>query len=552
MNKLRTLWCLTAILATGTFFFTESGITLVSATNTPQSLPFSQNWSTTTLITANDDWSGVPGIVGYLGDIAATTTTNVDPRTLLLDYSSVSAVDVIANQTNPDTLTNGGVAEFDGIANPSIALNGSGTADAPHIVIHLNTTGQSNIRFQANIRDLDGSADDSVQQIDVQYRVGGTGDYASVSGGYIADATAAGTATLVTPIDVTLPAAANNQSLVQIRVMTTNAGGNDEWVGIDDISVTAGPGGGPQQHVVDYDGDGKTDYSVVRNTGGGAGGQVSWFNNLSSTGTSTVTEWGISTDFFVPADYDGDNKTDIAVWRPAPATVAAFYILQSQGNTIRIETFGQSGDDPSVVDDYDGDGKADLAVYRDGAASGDQSFWFYRGSLNNPSGNVSYVPWGSSGDFPSPGDYDGDNKADFVVQRSFGAQGRFWMLQTSAGFDSVVFGLANDLIVPGDYDADEKTDLAVARPEGGVYNWYVRPSSTGTISASPAARFGLSTSDFITQGDYDGDGKTDFAVWRSSASVGGSAFWVLGSTGGLMVKPFGSQGDYPVANYNVH
>ena len=37
---------------------------------------------------------------------------------------------------------------------------------------------------------------------------------------------------------VTLPAACNNQPLVQIRVMTTNAAGNDEWVGVDNISVT--------------------------------------------------------------------------------------------------------------------------------------------------------------------------------------------------------------------------------------------------------------------------------------------------------------------------
>jgi Bacterial Ig-like domain len=39
-------------------------------------------------------------------------------------------------------------------------------------------------------------------------------------------------ATLVTPIDVTLPTNANNQAKVQVRIMTTNAAGNDEWVGI--------------------------------------------------------------------------------------------------------------------------------------------------------------------------------------------------------------------------------------------------------------------------------------------------------------------------------
>src|SRR6185503_14782487 len=38
------------------------------ADSTAQTLPFSQNWSNTGLITLDDNWSGVPGIVGYLGD----------------------------------------------------------------------------------------------------------------------------------------------------------------------------------------------------------------------------------------------------------------------------------------------------------------------------------------------------------------------------------------------------------------------------------------------------------------------------------------------------
>ncbi len=99
-----------------------------------QSLPFSQNWSSTGLIIANDDWSGVPGIIGYLGDYTASSPTGVDPQTLLLDYTTVAA-DVIANQASPNTLVTGGVAEFDSIADPVVALNGSGTADAPYLLL---------------------------------------------------------------------------------------------------------------------------------------------------------------------------------------------------------------------------------------------------------------------------------------------------------------------------------------------------------------------------------------------------------------------------------
>jgi hypothetical protein len=307
------------------------------------------------------------------------------------------------------------------------------------------------------------------------------------------------------------------------------------------------------QHVSDYNGDGKTDFAVVRNISGTSPGQIRWFINLNGSATTFASDWGLSTDFFVPEDYDGDQKTDIAVWRAGAPTQAAFYILQSQTNTVRIVPFGQSGDDPTVVGDYDGDGKADPAVYREGASAGQQSTWFFLGSNNNPSSNVTFVPWGLNGDFPAPGDYDGDGKNDFVIQRNNGGgQARFWMFQTTAGFDSVVYGTPTDLVVPGDYDGDGKTDLAVARAASGTYAWFFRPSSTGVVSGAPAAIFGNSATDFVVQGEYDGDGKTDFAVWRPSATGGASAFWVNGTSSGVFAVPFGAQGDYPPANFNSH
>ena len=205
------------------------------ADNVPQSLPFSQNWTNTGLITVNDDWSGVPGIVGFLGqDI--TTGTGVDPQTLLGVSALANDVDVIANQTNTG-ITNGGVAEFQ-IADPAVALQGSGTADAPHIILYLNTTGQANINVAYNVRDLDGSADNAVQQVALQYRVGNSGNFTNIPAGYVADATTAGAATQVTPINVQLPAAVENQPEVQVRIITSNAVGTDEWVGIDDINVS--------------------------------------------------------------------------------------------------------------------------------------------------------------------------------------------------------------------------------------------------------------------------------------------------------------------------
>ena len=214
---------------------------LVRADGTAQTLPFTQAWTNTGLITANDDWSGVPGIIGYRGDGLAGATA-VDPQTIVLpgiDGTDLPAgvLDVNANQANPNTFTTGGVAEF-AITDPVVALAGSGTARAPFLLIQLITTGQSSIQVAYNLRDIDGSGDNSVQPVALQYRVGNTGNFTNIPAAFVADASTGPTlATLVTPVSVILPAACDNQPLVQLRIITTDAVGSDEWIGIDDISI---------------------------------------------------------------------------------------------------------------------------------------------------------------------------------------------------------------------------------------------------------------------------------------------------------------------------
>ncbi len=212
------------------------------ADTTPQPLPFSQDWSNISLITVSDDWSGVPGISGYRGD-DLTGATGTDPRTILVD-GTTTPLDVNANQSNPDTFTTGGVTEFH-LTDPVVALTGSGTADAPFLLITLDTTSKQAIQVNFTLRDLDGSADNAVQQVALQYRVGNSGAFTNLPAGYVADATEGPSlAGKTTPVSVTLPAAADNQPLVQLRILTTNAAGNDEWVGVDNI-VIDGSGGTP-------------------------------------------------------------------------------------------------------------------------------------------------------------------------------------------------------------------------------------------------------------------------------------------------------------------
>jgi hypothetical protein len=89
-----------------------------------------------------------------------------------------------------------------------------------------------------------------------------------------------------------------------------------------------------------------------------------------------------------------------------------------------------------------------------------------------------------------------------------------------------------------DFDGDGRTDYAVFR--GSTGEWFIHRSSNGSYYTIP---FGLNT-DILTPGDYDGDGRTDVAVWRASS---GTFYVQRSSDGGVTFFQWGVSGDKPVA-----
>lgn len=200
--------------------------------------PLLQNWSNTALLNGVDDWTQIVAIEAFSG-AGLAPVPGTDARTIIADNPAGSQR-ITPNQTNPITSTADGVAEFE-IADPTVALRGSDTAQAPNLVIHLNTTQGCAGKFVSikyDVRDIDGSANNAVSQVNTQYRIGGTGPYTNVTFGYLADGTTGpNQATSVVQRTGTLPFAATGQPMVDVRIMTTNAAGLDEWVGIDNINV---------------------------------------------------------------------------------------------------------------------------------------------------------------------------------------------------------------------------------------------------------------------------------------------------------------------------
>ena len=283
-------------------------------------------------------------------------------------------------------------------------------------------------------------------------------------------------------------------------------------LGVDNVgwSVASASVRADQPVPANYNGDSKTELGLFRS------GTNQWF----AEGQSAIREFGVSSvDIPLPGDYDGDGKAEPAVYRPS---TAQWFALSPDGAGRALGAFGAPGTDVPLPADYDGIHRTEVAVYRPSTAQ-----WFVLG----PNGGKVLAQFGAPNtDVPMPADYDGVGRVEPAVYRPSTAQ--WFVLGPNGGRLLATFGQPNvDIPVPGDYDGDGKAEPAVYRPTTG--QWFILgPDGPRVVN------FGGPGVDVPVRGDFDGDGKADVAVYRPTTGE----WFAIYSGGGVMVRQYGLGG----------
>lgn len=227
----------------------------------------------------------------------------------------------------------------------------------------------------------------------------------------------------------------------------------------------------------------------------------------------------------IAGDYDGDGRTDVAVWyselglcEVALGTGAA---LSPAGAWL---SESEVMDWRSLTGDFDGDGRLDLYLWD--PVTGKAAIAFSSGSrFDSPVIQSEVVV--QEGAIPCIGDVNGDGLDDLIVWNPVAGSCQVWLSSGRDLLDAGVWYSGHDTsdiqisVMLGDIDGDGYEDLILVDHHAG--SWSVR-YSTGAAFGPREARFGPWVSGkqmtpFV--GDLAGDGRVSLLAW-SPQHLGGT------------------------------
>lgn len=409
----------------------------------------------------------------------------------------------------------------------AVATNQYGSTSGPQFTFRVKTTSITTVpTLSLNPGDVTGSAVPNVTASRTPHFIGKTDPmavvkvYKVVNGNRLPGALAAASADASGNYSIQLPFALTDGSITL-------------QVGVSDVAGNPGPFSNPLSVTIvsvtaDYFAAGKTTAALFRRAPNGSG---LFFVRGVSPPSGIVFGSG-NLDIPFTGDFDGDGKSDLALYRPSTNT---WSIARTSAGGESFQ-FGAPGTIPTVGK-FDGNGISEVAAYNPNSG-----VWTIAGStgVQTVGFDVSqFKP--QAGDTPVPGNYDNTGADELAVYRP--GTGQFFIRspgQSSGTFSirtvSVATGSPGDVPVPGNYDATvgiPNTEPAVFNPNTGVYLVHT-PSGDRSQTLSPG--------DIPAPGDYTGQGYTQVAVYRPSASA-----FIVAAHPAFAIK-YAQTGDIPLTS----
>ncbi|CAL9564812.1 hypothetical protein [Streptomyces sp. enrichment culture] len=236
-------------------------------------------------------------------------------------------------------------------------------------------------------------------------------------------------------------------------------------------------------------------------------------------------------DRYQPQAADGARIVS-ALSDPGPDNVGVYrpstheFHLRNDDGSLRKVGWGTVGDRP-VSGNWDGVGPDNVGIYRPSTRE------FH---LRNDDGSLRKVGWGTVGDVPVSGNWDGGSADNVGIWRPSTHQ---FHLRKDDGslLAQITWGDDGDIPVSGNWDGGHADNVGVYRPSTREFHLRMDDGSLRKVGYGTVG-------DLPVSGDWDGTGPENLGVWRP----GSHQFHLRAADGSLLDQiTWGDDGDIPVS-----